>query len=59
MEYLIEQSNIPKLSLFNEVLKTYLMLGTTRKEIYTYPNLSEGYGLLNLESLFMTIANNL
>lgn len=59
IEYLEEQSNIPKLSLFNEVLKTYLMLGTTRKEIYEYPNLSEGYGLLNLKNLFKSIANNL
>lgn len=59
IEYLEEQSTIPKLSLFNEVLKTYLMLGTTRKEIYEYPNLSEGYGLLNLKNLFKSIANNL
>ncbi len=59
IEYLQNQSDIPSLSLFNEVLKTYLMLGTTRKEIYVYPNISEGYGILNLRNLFREIANNL
>lgn len=59
IEYLQEQSDIPKLSLFNEVLKTYLMLGTTKKEIYEYPNLSQGYGIINLKNLFTAIANNI
>lgn len=59
IEYLMKESNIPKLSLYNEVLKTYLMIGTTQKDIYDYPNISEGYGILNLRNLFKQIAENI
>ncbi|MGL5313059.1 MAG: S8 family serine peptidase, partial [Peptostreptococcaceae bacterium] len=59
MEYLIEQTQDAKLILFSEVLKTYLMLGATKKDIYTYPNISQGYGILNLKRTIEEIANNL
>lgn len=59
VEYLIEQVNEPKLTLYTEVLKTYLMLGARKKEIYTYPNISQGYGILDLKRTIEEIANNL
>ncbi|MGL6107124.1 bile acid germinant receptor pseudoprotease CspC [Romboutsia sp.] len=59
VEYLLLESSLPKTSLFTEVLKTYLMLGATKKPIYTYPNISQGYGILNLQNTIEEIANNL
>lgn len=59
IEYLSDQSGLPKLSLFTDPLRTYLMLGSTRDEIYEYPNLSQGYGILNLRDTFRQIARNL
>lgn len=41
-----------------QALKTYLMLGATKKDIYTYPNMSQGYGILNLKNTIIEIANN-
>ena len=59
MEYIYEQSSASIKSLYTEVLKTYLMLGARRSEIYTYPNISQGYGKLNLKETMIQIANNL
>ncbi|MEG0181618.1 MAG: bile acid germinant receptor pseudoprotease CspC [Peptostreptococcaceae bacterium] len=59
MEYLEKESSLPKLSLFTDVLRTYLMLGAARNDIYTYPNISQGYGVLNLKNTFRQIARNL
>lgn len=59
VEYLIDHSSSPRISLFTQVIKTYLMLGATKKPIYTYPNISEGYGVLNLQKTIDEIANNL
>lgn len=59
MQYLEEESRVPKLSLFTEPLRTYLMIGATRQEIYTYPNISQGYGIFNLRDTFRQIARNL
>ena len=42
--------------LFSEVLKTYLMMGATKKTIYKYPNLSQGYGILNLKDTIIQIS---
>ncbi|WP_250673224.1 bile acid germinant receptor pseudoprotease CspC [Paraclostridium ghonii] len=39
-------------------LKTYLMLGATKKNIYTYPNTSQGYGILDLKNTIVEISNN-
>ena len=59
MEYLLQQESAPKLILFPQVLKTYLMLGADKKEIYTYPNISQGYGILDLKNTIEAISNNL
>lgn len=59
IEYLIEQSKFTRLTLFPQVIKTYLMLGAEKKDIYKYPNISQGYGILNLENTIREIADNL
>ncbi|MEF9992365.1 MAG: bile acid germinant receptor pseudoprotease CspC [Romboutsia sp.] len=59
MEYVATQVKDVRLTLFTQVLKTYLMLGATKKEIYTYPNISQGYGNINLKETMIQIANNI
>lgn len=59
IDYISTQEDDSKIVLYTQVLKTYLMLGATKKEIYTYPNTSEGYGNLNLEETLRQIANNI
>ena len=59
MEYISEQGDYQRRVLYTEVLKTYLMLGATRNSIYTYPNNSQGYGVLNLQATIEAIANNI
>ncbi|HSQ89009.1 bile acid germinant receptor pseudoprotease CspC [Romboutsia sp.] len=57
MDYISEQKKGSKNLLFTRVLKTYLMLGATKKDIYMYPNASQGYGILNLKETIRQIAN--
>ena len=45
--------------LFTNVLKTYLMLGATKNSIYTFPNDSQGFGVLNLKNTIKAIANKI
>lgn len=59
MEYLNKQTSFTKKILSTEVLKTYLMLGATKNSIYTFPNASQGYGVLNLQRTIEFIANSL
>ena len=59
IDYISTQQQDSSIVLYTQVLKTYLMLGATKKEIYTYPNISEGYGNLNLEQTLRQIANNI
>ncbi|WP_042275205.1 bile acid germinant receptor pseudoprotease CspC [[Clostridium] dakarense] len=59
MEYIGQQSPFARRSLFTQVLKTYLMLGATKKEIFIYPNSSQGYGILNIQSTTQAIAKNI
>lgn len=59
VEYFKTQSFYSKTSLFTETIKTYLMLGASKKDIYKYPNISEGYGNLDLKQTIIQIANNL
>ena len=59
IDYISTQQQDSSIVLYTQVLKTYLMLGATKKEIYTYPNVSEGYGNLNLEETLRQIANNI
>lgn len=59
MSFIISQEEESRNLLFTEPLKTFLMLGATRKDIYTYPNVSQGYGILNLENTLVEISNNI
>lgn len=59
MSYIISQEEGSRNLLFSEPLKTFLMLGATRKEIYTYPNMAQGYGILNLRNILAAISNNI
>lgn len=59
MQYIISEAKLGRLSLFTEVLKTYLMLGATKNSLYIYPNNSQGYGIINLENTIIQIANNI
>jgi subtilisin family serine protease len=57
LEYISKQKKGSKNLLFTRVLKTYLMLGATKQPIYEYPNVSQGYGILNLKETIDQIAN--
>ncbi|HSQ89007.1 bile acid germinant receptor pseudoprotease CspC [Romboutsia sp.] len=57
IDYISEQNKDSKNLLFTEILKTYLMLGATKKDIYMYPNASQGYGILNLKETIRQIAS--
>ena len=60
MNYIVsQQGDSSRNLLFTEPLKTYLMLGATKKSIYTYPNTSQGYGILNLKNTLIAISNNI
>lgn len=59
MEYVSQQGNYGRKELFTQILKTYLMRGAIKQDIYTYPNYSQGYGILNLRNTIEAIANNL
>ncbi|MEG2788791.1 MAG: bile acid germinant receptor pseudoprotease CspC [Romboutsia sp.] len=58
MEYIKDQYEFYEEALYTQQLKTYLMLGATKKDIYVYPNISQGYGILNLKDTMVAIANN-
>lgn len=59
MEYISKQTINSRLSLYTKVLKTYLMLGAEKKEIYRYPNITEGYGKLDLKNTIIQVSDNL
>lgn len=59
IEFIIDQSELYRLSIYSEPIKTYLMLGATQKGIYSYPNISYGYGVLNYENTLDRISENL
>ena len=59
MQYLIEESNLPKMSLFTDSLKAYLAIGAVKNETYIYPNVSQGYGVFNLGNTIIEIGRNL
>lgn len=56
IEYISEQSPFARRELFTQVLKTYLMLGATKNDIYIFPNSSQGYGILNIQNTTQAIA---
>lgn len=59
MQYILTQAELSRFSLYNEPLKTYLMTGATQSSLYTYPNISQGYGILNFQNTIMRIAENI
>lgn len=59
MEYIKNQSEYIEKYMYAQILKTYLILGATRKNIYKYPNPIQGYGLLNLKETITQISYNL
>ena len=59
IEFIINQTEFYGLSIYSEPIKTYLMLGATQKPIYTYPNTSYGYGILNYQNTLQRISENL
>ena len=59
MEYISYQSELGRNLLFTEVIKTYLMIGADRQDIYSYPNVNLGYGVLNFKKTMESIAENL
>ncbi len=59
IEYISRQTSFPRYSLYNEPLKTYLMVAATRNSLYSYPNISQGYGLLNYPKTIIMIAQNI
>ena len=58
IEYILSEHDTSKELLSPQPLKTYLMVGATKKDIYIYPNLSQGYGILNLKNTIIEISNN-
>ena len=59
MQYLNRQSSNPKLLLYSQVLKTYLMIGATRNELFYYPNDSQGYGVIDFRRTIQIISDSL
>ena len=59
IEFIMAQSELYRLSIYSEPIKTYLMLGATQKGIYSYPNISYGDGVLNYENTLNRISENL
>lgn len=59
MDYISQQSPFASRGLFTPVLKTYLMLGATKSDIFVYPNISYGYGVLNIQNTTQAIAKNI
>lgn len=57
LDYIVEQKRLKRNLLYTQTLKTYLMLGDTKQDIYKYPNVSQGYGILNLQETIRQIAN--
>lgn len=57
LDYIVEQKRLKRNLLYTQTLKTYLMLGDTKQDIYKYPNVSQGYGILNLQETLRQIAN--
>lgn len=58
LEYITSKYEFSQKILTVKSLKTYLMLGATKKDIYTYPNITQGYGLLDLKNTIVEISNN-
>lgn len=56
IDYLTEQQTYTENTVYTAVLKTYLILGATKIDIYKYPNPTQGYGILNLQNTIVEIS---
>lgn len=56
LDFISSQSEFGRTLLFTEVIKTYLMIGADRQDIYSYPNVNLGYGVFNLRKTMENIA---
>jgi len=54
LQYFVVDGNSLQ-SAYTEIIKTYLISGADTKTIYNYPNVSEGYGLLNIGNTLIQI----
>ncbi|MDR1774466.1 MAG: S8 family peptidase, partial [Clostridioides sp.] len=59
MEYIDLQSPSSRSLMHSQVLKTYLMLGAKRSSYYVYPNVIEGYGLIDFPNTMRQISENI
>lgn len=59
IEYIRQRKPLQKRELFTNILKTYLMLGSTKDEMYLYPNTYQGYGVVDLEGTINAISKYL
>lgn len=59
MEYITQKNPLQKRELYTNILKTYLMLGATKEELYNYPNIYQGYGIVDLEGTIKAISKYL
>ncbi|WP_315169009.1 bile acid germinant receptor pseudoprotease CspC [Metaclostridioides mangenotii] len=59
MEFIYKHGIYPKLDLYSQVLKSYLMIGATRNKLYEYPNSSQGYGVVNFKRTIQIISDSL
>lgn len=56
LEFVTTQSKFSRNLLFTETIKTYLMLGAIKQELYTHPDDTRGYGVLDLENTLSQIS---
>lgn len=59
IEYISNQGTYASKALLTSVLKTYLMLGAIKNPIYTFPNDTQGDGVLSLQGTIEAIANKI
>lgn len=59
IEYITEQQSYTENTIYTAVLKTYLILGATKLDIYKYPNPTQGYGILDLQNTIVLISETL
>jgi len=59
IEYLTVQGEYPKLLLYSQVIKTYLMIGASQSDLYEYPDYSHGYGLIDFKKTIQIISDSL
>lgn len=56
MDYITQQSIFSRRSMYTQVLKTYLMLGAYKPETYVFPNIVQGFGILDLKQTLKAIS---